>query len=112
MSIDKGRAIFNDPFVEYDIMYELKDEDGNPLTEEVYEVELKSGTLHYEIYSESIKNFLFEGIAVNSANDAGDEFNFTTVMAQGTDTKSGSKDMAGYTYDLTTNTAQPYNNLR
>ncbi|MGB0883666.1 MAG: hypothetical protein ACPG4W_00370 [Flavobacteriales bacterium] len=110
ISIDEGRAIFNAPFVEYDIMYELKDADGNPLAEELYEIELKSGNLHYEIYSESTTNFVFNGSATNSTSTNG-EFKFSESMNSGTVTVTGTNSMAGYTYDLTTNTSQPYNTL-
>jgi len=110
MYVDQGFAMFDQPMFDFNFHFEIKDENGNPLSEEITEVKLKAGTLRYVIQS-----FLSAPIEMKNeivgSTDGTNPLTFSEFYSSGPDIAFKNIPLAGYTYDLTNNPAQLFNNI-
>ncbi len=107
MTVNTANAEFQDPIFDFSFFYELKDDAGNPLTQEITEVKLKSGTLQYLINANVTSAMNLNG------EIPGTSASFThQVPSIGPQTIVDSIPLAGITFDLTQDSFNPYNRLR
>lgn len=113
MAVNTARAEFNDPIFDFSFFYELKDDAGNPLDQELTEIKLKSGTLQYFITANvtSAMNLIGE---ISGSTGPGGTIKLDThqIPSLGPQVIVDSVDLAGYTIDLTEDPFNPFNKFR
>ncbi|MGB1294570.1 MAG: hypothetical protein ACPG6V_03760 [Flavobacteriales bacterium] len=110
MYVDQGMAMFDQPMFDFNFHFEIKDEDDNSLSEEITEVKLKAGTLRYVVQSFMSAPIEMNNEIVGSTNGAG-PITFSELYTAGPDIAFKNISLAGYTFDLTNNPAQLFNNI-
>lgn len=111
MAVNNALASFNDPIFDFTFFYELTDDLGVPLSEEITEVKIKSGTLIYYISSDVSAAMRIDGELVGSINSDGQPDSLYAEVIAGPFNFTDSVDLAGTVLDLTGDPINPFNRI-
>lgn len=108
MVVNTARSEFNSPIFDFSFFYELKDENGNPLDEEITEIEFKSGRLLFLITTNLTSSVILEGQIEGSAPLATISNEFAGLIP---DSRNDTIELAGRRFDLTLDPFNPFNRI-
>lgn len=112
MVVNNAVAEFNQPIFDFSFYYELTDNGGTPLSQELTEIKIKSGKLIYVISSDISAPMGLSAEFSESFDANGSPLKIDTIpLPQIPYTFVDSIDLAGTTFDLTKDPFNPYNRL-
>lgn len=113
MEVNLANATFNNPIFDFTFFYELKDNLGAPLDQEITKIKIKSGTLQYLISTPALSTAInLETEALGSNHIDSGTFKFENqIPGLVPYSISKTKDLAGYSFDLTQDPFNPFNRV-